>query len=226
MKIFVAIPVYDGKLHVQLVRSLLNEQVLAVANGDDFTVNFLSSNAGIAQGRNQLATEFLDSGFDRLVFLDSDVTWEPGDLVRLAHQPVDFVGGCYRLKREKESYPIAWLPDPEGKGLWANEQGLLQVEGLPTGFLALSRHVFQSMLDRHPERELTIQCGQKAFCFFQMPLVDGHLYGEDFYFCREWLEGGGKIYLDPMLKLTHWDFNPTPHVGCIGEWLRNRAPAA
>lgn len=223
MKIFVAIPVYDGKLHVQSVRCLLNEQAIALLNGDDITINFLSSNAGIAQGRNQLATEFMDSGFDRLVFLDSDVTFEPGTLVKLAYQPADFVAGCYRLKREKESYPIAWLPDPDKKGLQANEFGLLQVEGVPTGFLALSRNVFQTLLDRHPDRELTIQCGHKAYCFFQMPLVDGHLYGEDFYFCREWLESGGKIYLDPELHLTHWDFNPTPHPGHIGNWLKKNA---
>ena len=225
MKIFVAIPVYDGKLHVQLIRVLLNEQLLAAANGDVFVVHFLSSNAGIAQGRNQLATEFMESDFDRLVFIDSDVTWEPGALVHLAHQPVDFVGGCYRLKKSEEAYPIAWLPDPDKKGLRWDENKLLQVQGLPTGFLALSRNVFQTMLDAHPDRELTIQCGQKAYCFFQMPLKDGHLYGEDFYFCREWQELGGKIYLDPMLALTHWDFNPTPHPGHIGNWLKNRASA-
>lgn len=220
MKIFVAIPVYDGKLHVQSVRALLNEQAVAFGSGDDFRVSFLSSNAGIAQGRNQLATEFMDSGFDRMVFLDSDVTFEPGSLIKLAHQPVDFVAGCYRLKRKDESYPIAWLRGQTE--LWADRNGLIEVEGVPTGFLALSRNVFQKMLDKHPERELTIQCGQKAFCFFQMPLIDGHLYGEDFYFCREWSELGGKIYLDPEITLTHWDFNPTPHEGHIGNWIKRK----
>lgn len=222
MKIFVAIPVYDGKLDIQSVRCLMNEQAIAILNGDDITINFLSSNAGIAQGRNQLATEFMQSDFDRLVFLDSDVTFEPGSLVKLAHQPVDFVGGCYRFKKDGESYPIAWLPDPEQKGLQANEHGLLEVQGLPTGFLALSRKVFQTMIDRHPDRDLTVQCGHSSYCFFQMPLVDGHLYGEDFYFCREWLELGGKIYLDPEIDLTHWSFKPTPFKGHIGKWLKNR----
>jgi hypothetical protein len=224
VKIFVAIPVYDGKLHTQVVRCLLNEQALALVNGDDFTVNFLSSNAGIVQGRNQLATEFLDSGFDKLVFLDSDVTFELGSLLKLAHQPVDFVGGAYRLKREKVSYPVAWLPDPEKKGIPLTRCGLVQVEGVPTGFLALSRKVFETMLKERP-RDITIQCGHKSYAFFQMPVMDGHLYGEDFFFCREWAELGGKIYLDPEIKLTHWDFNPTPYVGHIGEWLKTNPQA-
>src|SRR6185312_5812515 len=147
VKIFVAIPVYDGKLHIRVIRCLLNEQALALANGDDITVNFLSSNAGIVQGRNQLSTEFMDSGFDRMVFLDSDVTFEPGAIVRLAHHPVDFVGGCYRLKRQKEQYPIAWNRGSTGepfRGInLGNGQALLEVEGVPTGFLALSRKVFE-----------------------------------------------------------------------------------
>jgi hypothetical protein len=218
MKIFVAIPGYDGKLHFEVVRSLLAEQAIAIGIGDEISFNYLVGNAGIVQGRNQLATEFMDSGFDRLFFLDSDVTFEPGALIKLAHKPADFVGGAYRYKHGEEKYPVAWL----NHDLWADEHGLLEVEGVPTGFLSLSRRVFQTMLDRHPERGLTQQCGYKAYCFFQMPFKDGHLYGEDFFFCREWLESGGKIYLDPEIRLTHWNFNPVPHVGHIGNWLKNR----
>lgn len=224
MRIFVAIPVYDGKLHVQSVRALLNEQSIALGNGDDFTVSFLSSNAGIAQGRNQLATEFMDSGFDRMVFLDSDVTFETGAIVKLAHQPVEFVAGCYRYKKPTEEYPIRWLKDTGGElfnGIdLGNNKALIEVEGVPTGFLALSRNVFQAMLDKFPERGKTVQCGHLAYCFFQMPLVDGVLFGEDYYFCREWKNLGGKIFLDPEIELTHWDFNPTPHTGHIGDWLK------
>lgn len=222
MKIFVAIPVYDGKLHVQSVRSLFSEQYIANGIGDDLRVNFLTSMAGIALGRNQLAYEFMDSDCDRMVFLDSDVTFEPGALVKLAHMPADFVGGCYRYKRTEECYPMGWLHDPEKKGLWADKNGLIEVNGLPTGFLALSRKVFQTMKDKFPERELKEHFGHKGFAYFQMPFIDGHLHGEDNFFCREWRDAGGKIYLDPEIKLTHWDFNPTPHVGHIGSWLKNR----
>lgn len=220
MKIFVAIPTYDRKLDINVVIALLSEQAVAIANGDILKINFLSGNAGIAQARNQLATEFMESDFDRMFFLDADITWEIGNIVKLAHSPVDFVGGGYRLKREEESYPIAWLRD--GKDLWSDTNGLIEVEGVPTGFLSLSRKVFQTMLDKYPERELTVQCGHKAYCFFQMPLVDGHLYGEDLYFCREWLESGGKVYLSPEIKLTHWNYNPTAHEGHVGQWLKNR----
>jgi hypothetical protein len=218
LKIFVAIPLYDGKLGVETVRCLLNEQALAIKAGDDFTVAFLSGDAGIAGARNQLATDFLASGFDRMVFLDSDITFELGTLIKLAHQPCDFVGGCYRYKNPTEAYPINWLDEKE---LWSNEHGLIEVATLPTGFLALSRKVFESFHERFPERAYD-HMGHKSFCYFQLAFKNGNFYGEDIYFCREWREMGGKVFLDPETKLTHWGFNPTPHHGHIGHWLKNR----
>lgn len=224
MKIMVALPIYDARLPFQTMCCLFSEQAEAFRRGDELEVVVSHGSAGIAQARNQLATIFMDSDFERLFFLDHDITWERGDLLRVAHHPVDFVGGAYRLKRSNEAYPVAWLNDEKGfKGIPLSEDtALLEVEGVPTGFLALSRNVFEKMLKAHPNRGLTQQLGQKAYCFFQMPFVDGHLYGEDLYFCREWIEMGEKIYLDPELNLTHWDFRPMPHIGNIGKWLKSR----
>lgn len=219
MKIFVAIPVYDGKLGIETVRCLINEQSAANQVGCDFIVSFVSSDAGIAGARNTLASDFLKSDCDRMIFLDSDITFETGAMVKLAHMPYDFVGGAYRLKQEFESYPIDWLQNV--KNLQADKFGLLEVAKLPTGFLCLSRKVFETLQAAHPGREY-VHCGHKNFCYFQMPYKDGAFYGEDFFFCKEWCEAGGKIYLDPEIKLTHWNYNPTPYLGHIGQWLKNR----
>lgn len=218
MKIQVAIPVYDGKLPVETVRALLNEQAVALGSGDDFQVKFLGSCSHPAMGRNQLAQEFMDSDADRLVFLDSDVTFAPGALVKIAHHPVDFVGGAYRLKIPDEKYPVGWLNVPE---LWSNELGLIEVDTLPGGFLSLSRKVFETLKAAHPERAYA-HFGKLAHGYFQMPFINGLLWGEDSYFCREWRETGGKVFLDPEITLSHWDFNK-PYTGHIGDWLKGRA---
>ena len=224
MRILVAIPIYDGRIHAEIVNCLMREQREAFRSGDEIELCISHGSAGIAQARNLLATQFLDGNYDRLLFLDNDVTWETGDLLKLCKMPVEFVGGCYPLKRVGERYPIAFLPNtPPFQGIdLGNNTALIEVEGLPTGFLALSRSVFEKMLKASPDRGLTEQLGQKCYCFFEMPYVDGHLYGEDLYFCRKWIEMGEKIYLYPELSLTHWDFRPTPHQGHIGNWLKNR----
>lgn len=218
MKIFVAIPVYDGKLQVQTVKCLLEETTIAIGVGDDLRVNFLPSCSVPAQGRNQLVQMFLESDCDRLFFLDSDLTFEPGSIIKTCHMPADFVGGCYRFKSSDEKYPINWLSEMRGIPL-GDKTALLEVGMLPTGFLALSRKVFDSFKKHYPDREYE-HWGAKAYGYFQMAFKDGALYSDDSYFCKEWIQMGGKIYLDPEIELAHWDSNPTPYSGRIGNWLK------
>lgn len=220
MRIVVGIPVYDGKLQIQSVRCLLTEQALAREAGDDLRFLFLPSCSHPAMGRNQLVQDFLDSDADRLVFLDADVTFPMGSLLKIAHHPVDFVGGAYRFKMDEEKYPVGFLPNPKLMGLVIEDKPLIEVQTLPGGFLSLSRNVFEKLKAAHPEREYE-HFGRKAHCFFQMPFAHGILCGEDSYFCLEWAALGEKVYLDAELTLIHWDFN-TPYAGHIGNWLRTK----
>ena len=96
MKVFIAIPAYDRKISVETARSLWNEQAVAREAGVDVQVSFAPGNSLITHARNQCVREFITSCADRLVFLDSDVAWEPGDLLKVALRPEDFVGGGYR----------------------------------------------------------------------------------------------------------------------------------
>ncbi len=224
MKVFVAIPVYDGKLPIETVRCLMNEQSVALRGGVELQVNFLPSCSHPAMGRNQLAQDFMDSDSDRMVFLDSDVTFEPGSLIRLALHPVDFVGGAYRLKLADENYPVGWVDGPMRGFKLSESAALLEVQWIASGFLSLSRKVFETLKAAHPDRAYT-HLGRTAHCYFQMPFVDGQLYGEDSFFCKEWRDAGGQVFLDPELALTHWDFNK-PYPGHIGNWLKNRAGIA
>src|SRR5690242_768105 len=130
----VAIPAYDRKIHAETARSLLNEQAAALTLGDELQVMFAPGCSLISHARNQLARDFLLSDAERLVFLDSDVAFELGSLLKISKYPLDFVGGAYRYKDEAEGYPVTWLNKPE---LWTNEYGLLEVAGLPGGFLSL-----------------------------------------------------------------------------------------
>jgi len=218
MKIFVALPIYDGKVPARTLQCLLDEQSIASGVGDEFKVDVLTSNAGIISARNQLTREFLDSDSDKLFFLDSDITFPAGSIVKLAHQNVDVVGGVYRHKKPEVTYPVAFLNKDE---IWAEKSGLIEVAYMPTGFLCIDRSVFKKFETTFPERAIK---GNAQFSYWQMPYVDGVLYGEDFYFCKEWIEMGGKVYMDPELELVHWCFNPTAYPGHIGKWLKNRIP--
>jgi hypothetical protein len=216
MKISVGLPVYDRKVDMHQVACLLAETSLANLSGDVLNVRFLASCTNLAFGRNHIVREFLESDDDRLVFLDGDVTFEQGDLLKLAHQPVDIVGGAYRLKQDEERYPVNLLQEARPLG----PNGLIEVGMMPTGFLAFSRGVFEKFRDHYPGREYNAH-GKVTYAYFQIPFCNGSLFTEDSYFCKEWIDKGEKIYLDPELKLTHWQGN-IPYTGNIGEYYRKR----
>lgn len=218
MKILVAVPAYDGKLDVETVRALLNEQVAASIDGDVVEVAFLPGCSLITHARNQLAGDFMKSDAERLVFVDSDVGWELGALLKVAKSPVDFVGGAYRYKSEDEGYPVHWFEHD----LWADPKtGLLEVKSLPGGFLSLSRSVFERLKAAFPQRSYTFK-GQAYQGYFHAPIEAGELFGEDGRFCADWREIGGKVWLDPELTLKHVG-GRSVYEGRIGDWLRGRA---
>ena len=221
MKIFVAIPSYDHKLDFNVTACILEEYKIALGVGDELHFDFFPSSGGIADGRNHLVNDFLNSECDKLFFLDSDITFAPGSLIKLAHKPVDFAGGCYRYKKTGEGYPIRFKkndPTNPNNELWADKNGLIEVEGMPFGFMCLTREVFKKFDEKFPERKGT-NFGLKSNVYFQLPIIEGVLYGEDYSFALEWQSMGGKVYLDPDILLTHWNFLPTPHYGHIGNWL-------
>ena len=217
MKIFVAIPGRDNKLDFNVTKCLMEEHAISLKVGVSIQFDMYPSSGGIADGRNFLVADFLKSDCDKMVFLDSDITFNPGAIIQLALKPVDFVGGCYRHKQEKETYPISFK---EGE-MWADKDGLVKVEKLPFGFVCLSREVFKKFDDKFPERK-DKNFGLKSNVYFQFPIINGVLWGEDFMFCKEWNEMGGTVYLDPEIELTHWGSLPTPFKGHIGKWLKNQ----
>lgn len=220
MKIAVAIPAYQRNIHIEMARSLLNEQAAAFAVGDELQTIFAPGCSLITHARNHLVREFLNSDAERLVFVDSDVSWELGHLLKLAHHKEDFVGGAYRFKDANEAYPVGWLDKEE---LWSNEQGLLEVSSLPGGFMSLSREVFARHREAFPNRGY-LHGDQQFWCYFQMAFRKGQFQSEDGCFCDEYRDAGGRLWLDPELTLTHHD-GAQAYKGTIGKWLKSRNPA-
>lgn len=180
-------------------------------------VRFLPNCSHPAMGRNQLCDDFLKSDADKMFFLDSDITWESGAILKLCKFDAEIVGGAYRYKFDAENYPVGWLDVPE---LWANKDGLIEVNSLPGGFMAISREALEEFKQGNPGREYE-HFGKTCYAFFQMPWSHGRLNGEDSFFCFEYRQAGGHVYLYPELSLSHWN-GPIEYEGHIGNWLRER----
>lgn len=205
--IFVGIPAREGRITAAMAMSLMGEPIEAEI--------FISQLGGIHFARDEIAKNFLESGADRLVYLDDDVSWKPGELTRIASHDVDLCGGAYRLKQDKEEYPLRWRESTE-----VQANGLIEVNGLPGGFMSVSRNVFEKMRAAHPERKYSTW-GKDYHGFFCMPYGGG----EDYRFCADWRALGGKVWLDPELTLTH-NAPSASYTGHVGNWLRSQKKEA
>ena len=206
----VGIPTIDGKLHANLVDSLLAETLLGHAQGVHYLVKSEIGCSLIGAARNKLVKWFLGTQADTLVFIDSDISWPGGALTAMVQRSQDVVGGTYRAKQDEVKFHIRGEPKPEGD--------LLRVEGLPGGFIKITRRAIERMTNAQP---YTTDQGEQMRNWFPTEVVNGSLWGEDYGFCRLWREAGGEVYLDPSIKLRHHD-GFRAYTGDPAEWIKGQ----
>ena len=213
MLICVGIPTIDGKVCAATVDSLLAEQVRARGQGDALLILWQCGTSLIGVARNKIAMQFIDTpGASVLVFVDSDISWKCGDLLKLAHMPQDVIGATYRAKEPDEHYHVFMPAEKEGE--------LYKVRGIPGGFMKINRHAFENV-GAYPYKERN---GTTMLDWFPtgLNLADGVLYGEDYGFCRIWREQGGTVWLDPSIQLKHWESAARCFTGDPKAWLEKQ----
>jgi hypothetical protein len=219
-KVFLAIPAYTGEVHAGTCASIVQSAYELAPGNALVDLQIQAGDSLITFARNLLLARFLASDCTDLVFVDADISWEAGALLRLLSHPVDFVAGAYRFKRDDEDYPIAWLEKDE---LWADpETGLLEVSRVPFGFVRLTRAACYRMTAVAADKPFRHRSAPEIQChaIFDLEYRDGTYIGEDFVFCDRWRAQGGKVWLDPELAITHHGGKAYP--GHIGNWLKGR----
>jgi hypothetical protein len=221
--VMIAMPVYTGMVHVGTMHSLIDDLVQLVARGDKFTLVDDIGNALIADCRGVIATNFYHSDCDQLVFVDSDVCWERGALLKLIDHPVDLVAGIYPSRVEPVQYMVKYLDKPQ---LWADPvTKLLEVEAIPAGFTKFSRNCIEKMIEAFPEKYFHASAKNDEF----YPLFDSYVvdrnglkfkHGEDYSFCYRWRSIGGQVWIDPEIGMGHAGIKVFE--GHLGNYLRNR----
>ena len=96
--ILIATPSYDGKLDVWYVNSLTNTVILGLQNYIEFHPVFMSYDALIQRSRNDLLEIAFSNDFDHILWIDSDIEWNPEWAVKLILSDKDVIGGTYPKK--------------------------------------------------------------------------------------------------------------------------------
>lgn len=217
--VWIAIPAYTGTIHLGTMRSIISDMLLLAERGDRVTIFDESGNAMIGDCRGLIVAKFLDGDGTDLVFVDSDVIWEAGALVKLVDYPVDFVAGLYPQRRDPIDFCCRWPAKPD---IELSEHGLIEVDGVPAGFMRMGRAMLEKMT--HQYADTVFHCDQapnkEAYDLFGPYRVGRLKFGEDYAFCRRWRDIGGQIWVDPEIRMGHVGYKT--FMGHVGEWLKGQ----
>lgn len=176
-KIFLATPMYGGVCHGAYTKALADLMILCTKHAIDVKLYFMFNESLITRARNYLADEFLRSGYDYLLFIDSDIHFEAQDVLVLSHfatnnENMDIVCGPYPKKAiswEKikqavdrgfaDKNPLL-LEEFVGDYVFNPADGITQfkidepveVKEGGTGFMMIKRSVFEAWDKAYPER--------------------------------------------------------------------------
>jgi hypothetical protein len=173
--------------------------------GIDWTMETMTNESLISRARNTLTAKFLhNKESTHLMFIDADIGFEPWHLLVMLNRDVDIIGGLYPMK----SLPVKWCVNGF-EGAEEGPDGLQEVSKTGTGFMLIKRHVFEK-LNAHPATKpfindigLPAELNPYMKTYFDTAVRENRYYSEDWTFCENWRDLGGKVWVDKRVLLRH-----------------------
>ena len=204
-KVHIAMPCYGGMLTESTFMSFIKWANTARQLGIDWTLETMVNESLISRARNTLTAKFLDMpDATHLFFVDADIGWEPWHLLVLLNRDVDVIGGLYPMK----TMPIKWVVNGF-EGAEEGADGLQEVSKAGTGFLLMKKHVFEKMKTHPAVKQYKNDIGldpkydQHLKTYFDTAVRQNRYYSEDWTFCENWRDMGGRIWVDKRVLLRH-----------------------
>ena len=196
-KILIAVPCMD------MVSARFAQSLATLKKVGKCTVSFLMGSL-IYDSRNKLAGYAVDMEADYILWLDSDMVFQPDTLERMMavldeHPEIDVLSGLY-FRRANPFTPVLFSK------LELNEDGGLDFEDvaeLPDGLFEVAGCGFGCVLMR-TDCLLDLAAKEGGGSWFT-PLANA---GEDCAFCIRARREGYKIYCDPDIDLGHMAYAP------------------
>ena len=204
--VMIAMPCYDSVKVNTMVAIVKVIQQLS-KSGIQVGINTMKSPL-IHQARNYLTSVFLDSDFTHLLFIDSDVEFEPEAILRMLVAKKDVICTPYRVKSmdvSKKIYTVALKKDARMEA-----SDLIEIVAGPTGIMLIHRDVFKKIIEKFPELKIKNSVFPQPgpdhkyyYNFFDFTFKDGYSAGEDVSFCKLVRQAGFKLYANTASFTKH-----------------------
>lgn len=224
-KLMVAMPCYQGMCHSLCMKQILKLQALLSSKNISMELFTLESESLISRGRNVCASAFLKSDCTHMIFIDSDILFNPNDVIKLLQQEKKLIVGLYPVKRvnfENLKEKINNYKSLEealrhsGKRVgnvksFVKDTKLAIMNDAPTGFMMMKRELLEELKKHCKHLEYTNDIAgytsyaidNKFYNLFQVGIFNGRYMSEDYGFCALVKACGVDIYADLSINLIH-----------------------
>ena len=220
IRLYVATPCYGGQVHAEYLQSIVAFTRLSEQVNLNFHLYTSKNESLVTRARNRAVAQFLKTDATHLMFIDSDIGFNPFSVFQMLMRDVDVVVASYPMKGiewknllNKKFKSVSEIQDAtiqhvvRGLDPKKLEKGLVRVEKAATGFMLIKREVIEQMIKSHPEwaheSEDPNFPEETWHAIFDCEIEDGSYLSEDYAFCRRWARMGGTVWLDPTITLTH-----------------------
>ena len=225
--VFIAMPCYDSvKINTMLsIFQLINKLGQSKV---EVGINTMKSPL-IHQARNYLTSVFLTTEYTHLLFIDSDVEFQPEAGLRMLVADKDIITTPYRAKNPDLNAHTYTVKFPDPKVVPILPGGLVEIEAGPTGLMLIHRRVFEKIIKNRPDLKIKNSANQALketekshsyyYNFFDFAFEDGYTWGEDVSFCKLARKEGFKLYANTESMTAHR--GEFAWIGKFGDSLKN-----
>ena len=206
--VFIAMPCYDSvKINTMLSVIKLVQQL--GKSGIEVGIQTMKSPL-IHQARNYLTSVFLTTQYQYMLFIDSDVEFEPEAVIRMMVVKKRIVCTPYRVKSPEIDKHIYTVEFKDPKNILVLAEGLVEIEAGPTGLMLINRVVFERIIKNHPDLKIKNKAVPSPgashefyYNFFDFGFNDGYAMGEDVSFCKLARDNDFRIFANIESSTVH-----------------------
>ena len=175
-KLFVAVPMYGGQCAGMFAKSVSDLATICTSNGIEMRSYFLFNESLITRARNYCVDEFMRSGCSHMMFIDSDIGFDPRDVIAMMalqsdESEYDVLAGPYpkkciswekiKLAVDKgmadedpnvlEKYVGDYVFNPKSNTGNIRIDIPVEVSEVGTGFMMTRRSTFEKFVQAYPQ---------------------------------------------------------------------------
>ncbi len=208
--VMIAIPCYGGIVSDKTAKGLFNLGKELRTAGIDHGLLTMANESLVTKARSRIANFFINNtDYERILFIDSDIGFNPEDVFKLLESSKDITCGAYPMKGIplRYNYNISQPEVVEGE--------LLKIDNIGFGFVLIHRKVFEDISIRYRD-ELkyypatnnssyppTEKEFHNSYHYFLELKKDMCYLPEDFSFFERAKNVGYHSWLNTTIRLSH-----------------------